>query len=396
MKTMKKIMIWATLLVSVCACQNNQTGDEQPMPSTFMELFDGLASMKGDVFVRISASDSATTSFYYEWFEYYEDKGIPAVEMDTTLMDESLHNDSVADLVAEMKAVEDSVAQNKRMIREYAEKGVKHLLDKYRPQAAKYYRFESHQNGRDSIEFVLAPHELADSLPEDCDRNNFKDTYAYYPEWFHYYYNGDKAQNLESICYHREERNANKKATHAEEVRSLFLKFISNYKGTKKYPVRYYLEDNSKEFEYGYIAFNWRQGDEKTSLIEGTLYELPVRGKDKIKVVEELRSMIKEFMETHYAPWLECRYPQYKFDMTECNRYASQLILLSVNDAKPKDRLKGIFHVQVGNDASGKARGLKILMLDVRKDHFFVPSNWMAIKEINDDKIEWLRENENW
>ena len=141
MKTMKKIMIWATLLVSVCACQNNQTGDEQPMPSTFMELFEGIASMKGDVNVTISSSDSVTTNFFYEWFGYYEGKGVPAIEMDTTLIDESQTNDSVANLVAEMKAIEDSVAQTKRMIREYAEKGVKHLLDKYRPQAAKYYRF---------------------------------------------------------------------------------------------------------------------------------------------------------------------------------------------------------------------------------------------------------------
>ena len=390
---MKKIMIWATLLVSVCACQNNPMDDEQPMPSTFIELFEGIASMRGDVNVTISSSDSATTSFYYEWFGYYEDYGVPAIEMDTTLMNESKTNDSVAALVAEREAIEDSVAQTKRTIREYVEKGILHLVNKYRPQAAKYYRFESHQNGRDSIEFVLAPQELTDSLPKDLDEKNFKDTYIYYPEFFHYYYNGGKAQNLTSICYHREERKANKKAAHAEDVRALFLKFISSYKDTKKYPVKYQLEDNSKEFEGGTIAFNWRHGDDKTSLIEGTLYELPVRGKDKIKAVEELRSMIIEFMNTHYAPWLECRYPEYKFDMTECDRYASQLMQLSVNDAKPKDRLKGIFHVQVGNYSQDE--GLKILLIDVRKEHFFVPMNWMIVKEIHDDRIEWLPGHEN-
>lgn len=393
MKTMKKIMIWATLLVSVCACQNNQTGDEQPMPSTFMELFEGIASMKGDVNVTISSSDSVTTNFFYEWFGYYEGKGGSAIEMDTTLIDESQTNDSVANLVAEMKAIEDSVAQTKRMIREYAEKGVKHLLDKYRPQAAKYYRFESHQNGRDSIEFVLAPQELTDSLPEDCDRNNFKDSCVYYPEFFHYYYNGDQGQNYTRICYHKEERNANKKVAHAEDVRNLFLKFISNYKGTKKYPVRYYLEDNNKEVVGGTTAFDWRQGDDRTSLIEGTLYELPVKGKEKIKAVEELRSMIIEFMNTHYAAWLECRYLEYKFDMTECDRYAAQLMQLSINDVLPKDRLQGIFHVQVGNYT--KDEGLKILMMDVRKEHFFIPMNWMIVKEIHDDRIEWLPGHEN-
>ena len=217
---MKKIMIWATLLVSVCACQNNPTGDEQPMPSTFIELFEGIASMRGDVNVTISSSDSATTSFYYEWFGYYEDYGVPAIEMDTTLMNESKTNDSVAALVAEREAIEDSVAQTKRTIREYVEKGILHLVNKYRPQAAKYYRFESHQNGRDSIEFVLAPQELTDSLPEDLDEKNFKDTYAYYPEFFHYYYNGGKAQNLTSICYHREERKANKKAASKSKATS--------------------------------------------------------------------------------------------------------------------------------------------------------------------------------
>lgn len=387
---MKKIMIWATLLVSVCACQNNQTGDEQPMPSTFMELFDGIASMKGDVHVTISSVDSVTTDYYYEWSQYYEDKGVPAIEMDTTLTDESMPDD----WVAKQKAIEDSVAQTKQMLRKYAEKGVKHLLDIFRPQAAKYYRFESHRNGRDSVEFVLAPQELTDSLPEDCNKNNFVETYAYYPEWFHYYNNGDKAQNYTRICYHKEEKNASKTLAHPEDARALFLKFISQYKSTKKYPVKYHLLDNSKEFEGGYVSFNWRHGDDKTSLIEGTLYELPVKGNEKIKAVEELRSMIIEFMNTHYAGWLECRYPEYKFDLTECDRYAPQLMQMSINDVLPKDRLQGIFHVQVGNYT--KDEGLKILMMDVRKDHFFVPSNWMAIKEINGDKIEWLRENENW
>ena len=381
---MKKIMIWATLLVSVCACQNNPMDDEQPMPSTFIELFEGIASMKGDVNVTISSSDSATTSYYYEWSQYYEDKGVPAIEMDTTLTDESMPDD----WVAKQKAIEDSVAQTKQMIRDYAEKGILHLVHKYRPQAAKYYKFESHRNGRDSVEFVLAPQELTDSLPEDCNKNNFVETYAYYPEWFHYYNNGDKAQNYTRICYHREEKNASKTLAHPEDARALFLKFISQYKSTKKYPVKYHLLDNSKEFEGGYVSFNWRHGDDKTSLIEGTLYELPVKGNEKIKAVEELRSMIIEFMHTHYAAWLECLYPEYKFDLTECDRYAAQLMQLSINDAKPYDRLQGIFHVQIGNYS--KDEGLKILLIDVRKEHFFIPHNWMIVKELHDDRIEWL------
>lgn len=384
MKTMKKIMIWATLLVSVCACQNNPMDDELLMPSTFAELFEGIASMKGDVHVTISSVDSVTTDYYYEWSQYYEDKGVPAIEMDTTLTDESMPDD----WVAKQKAIEDSVAQTKQMLRKYAEKGVKHLLDIFRPQAAKYYRFESHRNGRDSVEFVLAPQELTDSLPEDCNKNNFVETYAYYPEWFHYYNNGDKAQNYTRICYHKEEKNASKTLAHPEDVRALFLKFISQYKSTKKYPVKYHLLDNSKEFEGGYVSFNWRHGDDKTSLIEGTLYELPVKGNDKIKAVEELRSMIIEFMNTHYAGWLECRYPEYKFDLTECDRYAAQLMQMSINDVLPKDRLQGIFHVQVGNYT--KDEGLKILMMDVRKEHFFIPMNWMIVREIHDDRIEWL------
>ena len=381
---MKKIMIWATLLVSVCACQNNLMDDELLMPSTFAELFEGIASMKGDVHVTISSVDSVTTDYYYEWSQYYEDKGVPAIEMDTTLTDESMPDD----WVAKQKAIEDSVAQTKQMLRKYAEKGVKHLLDIFRPQAAKYYRFESHRNGRDSVEFVLAPQELTDSLPEDCNKNNFVETYAYYPEWFHYYNNGDKAQNYTRICYHKEEKNASKTLAHPEDARALFLKFISQYKSTKKYPVKYHLLDNSKEFEGGYVSFNWRHGDDKTSLIEGTLYELPVKGNEKIKAVEELRSMIIEFMNTHYAAWLECRYPEYKFDLTECDRYAAQLMQMSINDVLPKDRLQGIFHVQVGNYT--KDEGLKILLIDVRKEHFFIPMNWMIVREIHDDRIEWL------
>ena len=95
--------------------------------------------MRGNVNVTISSSDSATTSYYYEWFGYYEDYGVPGIEMDTTLMNESKTNDSVAALVAEREAIEDSVAQTKRTIREYVEKGILHVVNKYRPQAAKYY-----------------------------------------------------------------------------------------------------------------------------------------------------------------------------------------------------------------------------------------------------------------
>ena len=107
---MKKIIFMAALLVSVYACKNETTNDNLPMPSTFPELFDGLLQQGGHLHVDIYSDDSVRTDYHYEWFDLYQDKRTYEVDMDTTLIDGTHLNDSIADMVTEMRAVEDSVA----------------------------------------------------------------------------------------------------------------------------------------------------------------------------------------------------------------------------------------------------------------------------------------------
>ena len=357
---MKKMIFMAALLVSVYACKNETTNDNLPMPSTFPELFDGLLQQGGHLHVDIYSDDSVRTDYLYEWFDLYQDKRTYDVDMDTTLIDGTHLNDSIADMVAEMRAVEDSVARTEMMIRDYAQKGVQHLEEKYIHQSAKYYKFESHLNGKDSIEFVIATKELTDSLPEDCKKDDFRESFRYYPEFLHYFYthktNGD---NYVSLTYHREERVKGKKAT-----------------------------NEGKDVNQSVITFHSRKNKEKVHM-EGTLYVLPGTGKEKIRNVEELRSMLKEFTTTHYAGYLNYHYVDKTFDMTECDRYTSQLMELTIGDERPWDSVANLFHVQIGNYWKGE--GLKILMLKPINSSYFMPRlKWMEIKSIHNNEIEWL------
>ncbi len=385
---MKKMIFMAALLVSVYACKNETTNDNLPMPSTFPELFDGLLQQGGHLHVDIYSDDSVRTDYLYDWFDLYQDKRTYYVDMDTTLIDGTHLNDSIADMVAEMRAVEDSVARTEMMIRDYAQKGVQHLEEKYIHQSAKYYKFESHLNGKDSIEFVIATKELTDSLPEDCKKDDFRESFRYYPEFLHYFYthktNGD---NYVSLTYHREERVKGKKATNEEEIRKLLLDYIAKQKGTKEYHVQY-LIDEGKDFDQSAITFHSRKNKEKVH-VEGTLYVLPGTGKEKIRNVEELRSMLKEFTTTHYAGYLNYHYVDKTFDMTECDRYTSQLMELTIGDERPWDSVANLFHVQIGNYWKGE--GLKILMLKPINSSYFMPRlEWMEIKSIHNNEIEWL------
>ena len=75
--------------------------------------------------------------------------------------------------------------------------------------------------------------------------------------------------------------------------------------------------------------------------------------------------------------------------MTECDRYANQLMELTIGDKRPWDSVANLFHVQIGNYWKGE--GLKILMLKPINSSYFMPSReWMGIKSIHNNEIEWL------
>lgn len=47
----------------------------------------------------------------------------------------------------------------------------------------------------------------------------------------------------------------------------------------------------------------------------------------------------------------------------------------------------GLFRLQVGSYGD---RGLKILFLNVWNQSFYIPMDWMEIKQIHNNEIEWL------
>ena len=71
---MKKIMIWATMLLTLCACKNNNTttteAEELPLPETIEEFLEGLDSLDG-FYEHTASSDSNITKHYYHWARYH-------------------------------------------------------------------------------------------------------------------------------------------------------------------------------------------------------------------------------------------------------------------------------------------------------------------------------------
>ena len=371
---MKKTICLAALLVSVCACKN-EISDNLTMASSFSEFFAGYVQQGGSLRVEISSDDSVRTNYYDEWVDFYLDKQLDADDTDMAMGD-------------------GSDAETVKLLRDYKKRGVQHLEEMYQHQAAKYYKFESHLNGTDSVELIIATKELTDSLPKDCQKDNFRKNYSDYPESFHYLYtHKQNGENFDYLGYHRNEQVKGKKITNEEEIRQMFLDYIAKQKGTKEYPVRY-LIDEGKDYNHGLISaglpiVHLRRKNKERVLMEGTLYVLPGKGKEKIKNVEELRSMLKEFITTHYAERLTYIYSDNNFDLKQCDRVSTQLMELTICDERSCDSIANVFHVVVGNP--DERDGLKILMQKPVNGFFFWPRReWMGIKSIHNDEIEWF------
>ena len=359
---MKKIMIWATMLLTLCACQNNNNttteAEELPLPETIEEFVERLDSMDS-FFEHTMNSDSTTTSYYRYWGRYHT---------------KNFENDSVR--------------EREMAIRNYFSKGIKHLQEKYRPKAAKYYEYETHINGKDTIEFVLATKALSDSLPDDMKGKEFSTNYRYYPEFITYNFQKKNEDVWEMFTYHKEEKTPLKQLAHKEDVQQLVLNLISQIKGVKKTPVKY-LRDNGERFTGQIICFNWQKKDEKIALQEGILYEIPVKGEEKMKLVNDLRKALTDFVKTHYAPYLELNFYN-KFVKEYCNSYITSVMGLNIHNAEGAGHAamrSGLFRLQVGSYGD---QSLKILFLNVRNQSFYIPMDWMEIKEIHNNEIEWL------
>ena len=359
---MKKSMIWATMLLTLCACQNNNNttteAEELPLPETIEEFVERLDSMDS-FFEHTMNSDSTTTSYYYYWGRYHTS---------------NYENDSVRNKV--------------EAIWNYFGKGIKYLQEKYRPQAAKYYAYETHISGKDTIEFILATKALSDLLSEDMKGRDFHENYRYYPEFITYDFRKEEGDCMEWFTYHKEEQTPLKQLADKEDVQNLVVNLISQIKGVKKTPVKY-LRDNGERFTGQIICFNWQKKDEKIALQEGTLYEIPVKGEEKMKLVNDLCNALKDFVNTHYAPYLEYTFYD-RFDKEDSDRYRTNIMGLNINNTEGAGHAAmrpGLFRLQVGSYGD---QSLKILFLNAINQSFYIPMDWMEIKEIHNNEIEWL------
>lgn len=353
---MKKIMIWATMLLTLCACKNNTTtvAEGQPLPETFEQFIEGLDSLDS-FFEHTMNSDSTTTSYYYLWGH---DRG-------NNFENDSMRNQEMA-------------------IREYVSKSISHLREKYRPLAAKFYEYATNINGIDTMKLILAPKASLDSLPEDMKGKSFQDNYQYYPEFLNYW----KTRTYEYLCFHKEEKTPLKQLVHKEDVQQLVQSFISHVKDVKVIPVKY-LNDDGQCFNGHTVYFNYQKKGVKTALQDGTLYEIPVKGREKLQLVNDLRHALTELLNTHYAPYLELNFYN-RFSKEDSNGYITNIMGLNINDAEGAGhgaRRPGLFRLQVGSYGE---KCLKILFLNVRNQSFYIPMDWMEIKQIHNNEIEWL------
>ena len=384
----KNIILLGVLLMSLCACKNNQAVEEQPVPETFEEFMDGLNNLKEFFEYTVSSHDSVTTSFLTYWCHRYDMRNFDPKEIHNA---EEI-NDSVASLLAEEEAICDSIMDSEMAIKHYVDSSMKYLCDKYRPKAAKYYEYETHRKNADTLEFIIAPKELEDTLPESYQGTDFKENFRCYPEFLTFNRESQTTKKgqymMDWVTYHKEEKYPGKKLTNEEEVKQIFLKRISNIKGLKAVPVKY-LSDDGKGISVPSISFNWRLKKEQVAQLDGMLYELPISGEQKVALLNDLSAALLDFMKTHYAPYLELNF-YHKFEPSDTSTYHWALMGISINNNQLSGHarhVQGLFRVQVGNMSD---KSLKILFLNVRNEHFLIPREWMKIKEIHNDTIHWL------
>ena len=386
---MKKIIILSgVLLMGLCACKNNQNVSEQPVPETFEEFMDGLNDLEECFEYSVSSDDSVSTSFLTYWCHLYDMRSYDPKEIHSA----EDTNDSVANLLAEQKAINDSILESETAIMHYVDNSMKYLCDKYRPKAAKFYEYETHRKNADTLEYIIAPKELEDTLPEYYQGTDFKENFRYYPEFLTFNRESQvtkKGQNImDLVTYHKEEKYPGKKLTNEEEIKQIFLERISNVKGMKAEPVKY-LSDDGKGFDVPTMSFDWRLKNEQVTQLDGVLYELPLNGEQKVALLRDLRAALLDFMKTHYAPYMELNF-YHDFKLADIHTYHGALMGLSINNNRGSghaSHVQGLFRVQVGNVFD---KSLKILFLNVRNEHFMIPREWMEIKEIHNDTIRWL------
>jgi hypothetical protein len=217
---------------------------------------------------------------------------------------------------------------------------------------------------------------------------DFHENYRYYPEFITYDFRKEEGDCMEWFTYHKEEQTPLKQLADKEDVQNLVVNLISQIKGVKKTPVKY-LRDNGERFTGQIICFNWQKKDEKIALQEGTLYEIPVKGEEKMKLVNDLCNALKDFVNTHYAPYLEYTFYD-RFDKEDSDRYITNIMGLNINNTEGAGHAAmraGLFRLQVGGYGD---QSLKILFLNVRNQSFYIPMDWMEIKQIHNNDIEWL------
>ena len=375
---MKKTIFIASILLTLVACNPN-TPTSLKTPENFIELMEGLQTM-GEYTSYTISSDSAGYSEYYSSHFHHQNP-----EKIREAHDFTVTIDSVKGTQKDYREVGDSIIEHEEAIDNYVKTSVKALMEKYTPTAVKAYQYDTHIDGKDTTQYIIALKQTQDTIPEWAEKEGFTETYRWYPEFFHYEsYSTEIGNTFTYMTYHKEVKVANKQKTTPEETEQLVLDFIAKQKNVKQKPRKYTIDEGFVTGENDYNAVSFSRGMQKTDsmLINATHYIIPVQGEERKKVAEELWNLFSNHTKNHYSKvhghWgFECvKHGEINDDP---HQFTMQLMQMSI----AKDEDGKMLHFQVGCDD----RGLHILVLHIETYRFYIPGNWLYIDTIHNKDI---------
>ncbi len=357
---MKNIIILATILLGLCACKNENKETAMPMPSTFMELVDGIDSLGGDVHVGITSHDSLKTDY-----RYYCSIGFFGMEEPCVNKENPSYKDIMEDI--ERRATKDSTTNANLVRYKYLKAAINHLKELYRHDALSFNDYEMHKDGLDSAEIAI---ELKTSVDENGNTLE--------GEYFNWQ-SGNKYGLNSIFSYRKSEPCDKKKAACEEDIQKIILDYISKYKNVQSTPVKYHL-DADFECEPQHDFWPYKNTSYEVTQ-EGKIYKIPVTGKNRVKPLEEIRNLLKEYMNSHYAKYLYCSYAN-KFDIEDSKQYDGNLITITFfKDSQSNGKDDGTYHVEIGYGE----KGVYILCTKSNNKGLIYVCGWMNIKEVYND-----------
>ncbi|MBQ6965864.1 MAG: hypothetical protein IJP82_09285 [Bacteroidaceae bacterium] len=375
---MKKIVLSASLILTLGACTPSTTPLVKT-PENFMELMEGVQALGNDVSYTIT-SDSAGYSEYYDTHFFHKDP-----EDIRKMHDFTVTIDSVKGTKKDYREVGDSIIEHEETINNYIKDNVKALIEKYAPTAVKCYQYDTHIDGKDTTQYIIALQEVEDTIPEWAEKEGFSESFRWYPEFFRYdCHSTDNSETFTWMTYHKEATVVGKAETTPEETERLVHDFIAKQKNVKQKARKYAIDEGFAMGEEDYNCVSFSRAMQKTDsmLINATHYIIPVLGEERRKVADDLWSLFSNHVKNHYSKvhghWgFECvKHNEISDDIHQIDPQLLQMSIAKDEDGK-------MLHFQVGIDS----RGLHILVMHIETRRFYIPGNWLYIDSIHNKDV---------